>query len=164
MTPPSDCTTIPASPARLLPRWVPWFNAVARRLLAAGIPMGPDVLLTVRGRRTGLPRTTPVTICEHAGRRGLISPFGETHWVRNLRVSGRATISVFHRREEVVAIELRASMRPPSSATCSHRRLDARGSEVGSCGPSIRSTSTTLRRPRSADRSFEIHATEPETR
>lgn len=106
MTPPSDRTTIPASPAMLLPRWVPWFNAVARRFLAAGVPMGPDVLLTVRGRRTGLPRSTPVTICEHAGRRGLISPFGETHWVHNLRVSGRATISVGRRREEVVAVEL----------------------------------------------------------
>jgi deazaflavin-dependent oxidoreductase (nitroreductase family) len=106
VTRPSDRTAMPAAPVRRLPRWVPWFNAVARRLLAAGVPMGPDVLLTVRGRRTGLPRSTPVTICKHAGRRGVISPFGETQWVRNLRASGRATISVGSRREEVVAVEL----------------------------------------------------------
>ena len=99
-------TTAPQSPERRVPRWVPWFNVVARRLLAAGVPMGPDFLLTVRGRRTGLPRSTPVTVCENAGRRGLISPFGETHWVRNLRASGRATISFGRHREEVVAIEL----------------------------------------------------------
>lgn len=91
---------------RRLPWWVPVFNRVARPLLAAGVPMGPDVLLTVRGRRTGLPRTTPVTICENAGRRGLISPFGDVNWVRNLRAAGRATISAGRRREEVSAVEL----------------------------------------------------------
>ena len=89
-----------------LPSWVPYFNPIARLLLAAGVPMGPDVLLTVRGRKSGLPRTTPVTVCENAGRRGLISPFGETDWVRNLRAAGRATIKVRRRKEEVAAVEL----------------------------------------------------------
>jgi deazaflavin-dependent oxidoreductase (nitroreductase family) len=89
-----------------LPSWVPYFNPIARLLLAAGVPMGPDVLLTVRGRKSGLPRTTPVTVCENAGRRGLISPFGETDWVRNLRAAGRATIRVGRREEEVAAVEL----------------------------------------------------------
>ncbi len=92
--------------ATRLPSWVAFFNPVARLLLAAGVPMGPDVLITVRGRRSGLPRTTPVTICENAGRRGLISPFGEVNWVRNLRAAGRATIAVGRRREAVIAVEL----------------------------------------------------------
>jgi deazaflavin-dependent oxidoreductase (nitroreductase family) len=64
------------------------------------------MLLTVRGRTSGLERTTPVTICENGGRRGLISPFGETHWVRNLRAAGRATIWLGSRREELRAVEL----------------------------------------------------------
>ena len=89
-----------------LPRWVPYFNLIARPILAAGVPLGPDVLITVRGRRTGLPRTTPLTLCHHAGRRGLISPFGETHWVRNLRAAGQATIRLGSRSEEMKAIEL----------------------------------------------------------
>src|SRR5215510_5133468 len=89
-----------------LPAWVPYFNPIARFLLSVGVPMGPDVLLTVSGRKSGLPRTTPVTVCENAGRRGLISPFGETDWVRNLRASGRATIWIGRRKEEVTAIEL----------------------------------------------------------
>jgi deazaflavin-dependent oxidoreductase (nitroreductase family) len=96
----------PREATRHLPSWVPWFNRVAVPLLRAGVPMGPDVLLTVRGRTTGLPRSTPVTICENDGRRGLISPFGETHWVRNLRAAGRATIGVGPQSEEVVAVEL----------------------------------------------------------
>src|SRR2546430_2148209 len=89
-----------------VPSWVPFFNYLAKPLLAAGIPMGPDVLLTIRGRKSGLPRTTPVTVAENSGRRGLISPFGEVNWVRNLRAAGRATITAGRRREEVTAIEL----------------------------------------------------------
>jgi deazaflavin-dependent oxidoreductase (nitroreductase family) len=87
----------------------PYFNRIARPLLAAGIPLGPDVLITIRGRTSGLPRTTPVTICENGGRRGLISPFGETHWVRNLRAAGRATIRLGSRREDLRAVELDAT-------------------------------------------------------
>jgi deazaflavin-dependent oxidoreductase (nitroreductase family) len=89
-----------------VPRWVPFFNPIARRLLAVGIPMGPNILITVRGRKSGLPRTTPVTLIENAGRRGLISPFGEVNWVRNLRAAGHATITVKGRKEEVTAVEL----------------------------------------------------------
>jgi len=93
-------------PARRLPRWVPIFNFFARPLLALGVPMGPDGLITVRGRRTSLPRTTPIAIVEIAGRRWVMSPFGEVNWVRNLRESGSATITLNRKREDVVAHEL----------------------------------------------------------
>lgn len=91
---------------RHLPWWVPYFNRIARPMLAVGVPLGPDVLLTVRGRKTGRPRTTPVALCESDGRRGLISPFGEVNWVRNLRAAGRATISSGRKKEEVLATVL----------------------------------------------------------
>lgn len=91
---------------RYVPWWVPGFNVFAKPLLALGVPMGPDVLITVRGRKTGLPRTTPVTLGEYGGRRGLISPFGESNWARNLRAAGKATIRFGRRREEVLAVEL----------------------------------------------------------
>jgi deazaflavin-dependent oxidoreductase (nitroreductase family) len=91
---------------RRLPRWVPYFNAIAKPLLALGVPLGPDVLLTVRGRVSGLPRTTPVTVGEFGGRRGIISPFGESNWARNLRSAGRGTIRIGRKREEIRAVEL----------------------------------------------------------
>ena len=47
-----------------------------------------------------------MTACENSGRCGLISPFGEVSWVRNLRAAGRATITVGRRTEEVTAVEL----------------------------------------------------------
>lgn len=89
-----------------VPRWMRFFNPLAKLLLAAGIPMGPDVLLTVQGRRSGLPRSTPVAIAEIDGRLWLISPFGRVDWVANLRAAGRATITSGRRREEVTAREL----------------------------------------------------------
>jgi deazaflavin-dependent oxidoreductase (nitroreductase family) len=68
--------------------------------------MGPNVLITIRGRKSGMPRSTPLSIIENAGRRGLISPFGEVNWVRNLRASGSATVTVRGRKEQVTAVEL----------------------------------------------------------
>ena len=37
---------------------------IIKRLLRAGVPLGPMILLTVRGRTTGQPRTTPVDLLE----------------------------------------------------------------------------------------------------
>ena len=89
-----------------LPLWVPYFNRISRRLIAFGVPMGPNVLITVRGRKSGVPRTTPVTLIQNAGRQGLISPFGEVNWVHNLRAAGHATLTAGRWKEEVTATEL----------------------------------------------------------
>jgi deazaflavin-dependent oxidoreductase (nitroreductase family) len=85
---------------------VPFFNPIARRWLSAGLPMGFNALLTVRGRKTGRPRTTPITIIQTSGRRWVMAPFGEADWVRNLRAARRATITVRRHSEDVTAIEL----------------------------------------------------------
>src|SRR3954451_3755369 len=98
----------PASP----PRWVfSLFNPIVKFLLAAGIPLGPNGLITIRGRKSGLPRTTPVAIIKVSGRRWVWAPFGEVQWVRNLRAAGRATITVRHRKAEVSATELDPTQR-----------------------------------------------------
>jgi deazaflavin-dependent oxidoreductase (nitroreductase family) len=68
--------------------------------------MGFNGLITIRGRKSGLPRTTPVAIIEVGGGRWVWAPWGEVQWVRNLRAAGRATITVRRRREEVTATEL----------------------------------------------------------
>ena len=65
-------------------------------------------LLTVHGRRSGRPHTTPVGLLMLDGHRYLFSAFGEVNWVRNLRAAGVATISVGRRRETLRAAELSA--------------------------------------------------------
>jgi len=44
--------------------------------------------LAVRGRQSGEWRTVPVNVPDLDGERYLLSPRGESEWVRNLRVSG----------------------------------------------------------------------------
>ena len=99
-------TDIPAPATSRAPSIVPILNPIIRRLLGAGLPFGPNVLLTVRGRRTGEPRTFPVAILELNGRRYVQSPFGEVNWVHNLRASGTAVLAKGRRREDVDAREL----------------------------------------------------------
>jgi len=89
-----------------VPFFVPLFNPIARRLLRVGLPLGPNSLLTVRGRTTGQPRTTPVAVVDLGDRRWVIGTFGEVNWVRNLRAAGEATITSNRRSQPVTAVEL----------------------------------------------------------
>src|SRR5258708_28882396 len=77
------------------PRFVRLANMLTKTLLRAGLPPSffgyPMYLLTVRGRKSGQPHTTPVVIVEQEGKRYLLSPFGVVNWVRNLQASGGAT-------------------------------------------------------------------------
>ena len=90
-----------------VPAIIPMANGLVRRLIGAGMPFGPNVLMTVFGRSSGRPHTFPVALIElDGGRRYVQSPFGEVNWVKNLRVAGAATVTKGRSREEVVAIEL----------------------------------------------------------
>ena len=89
-----------------VPRQVSLFSPILKALLAAGIPLGFNRLVTIRGRKSGLPRTTPIAVIERSGRRWVWAPWGEVHWVRNLRAAGRATIQVRGQQLEVTATEL----------------------------------------------------------
>ena len=81
---------------------------VIKRLLRAGVPMGPMILLTVRGRTTGQPRTTPVDLLKRDDRRWLVATHGgaSSNWVRNLRAAGEGVLTRGRRRQAVTAVEL----------------------------------------------------------
>src|SRR5438034_11760419 len=68
-------------------------NKLVKSLLRVGLGPRHTYMLTVHGRRTGRPCTTPVTLVEEGGQRWLVAPYGEVAWVRNLRAAGKATIS-----------------------------------------------------------------------
>ena len=89
-----------------VPWYVPLFGPVARFLLRAGVPLGLNRLVTIRGRKSGVDRTTPIAVIEISGRRWIWAPWGEVQWVRNLRAAGRATIEFRGRQEAVTATEL----------------------------------------------------------
>jgi deazaflavin-dependent oxidoreductase (nitroreductase family) len=89
-----------------VPRQVSLFSPVLGFLLRAGVPLGVNRLITIRGRKSGRPHTTPLAVIEVDGRRWVWAPWGEVHWVRNLRAAGRATIDDHDRKDEVIATEL----------------------------------------------------------
>lgn len=81
-------------------------NKIITLLIRSGVKIGPMSLLTVRGRKSGQPRTTPVAIVENDGQRWLSSPYGEVDWVKNLRKAGEATLTRARRIERVSAVEV----------------------------------------------------------
>jgi deazaflavin-dependent oxidoreductase (nitroreductase family) len=92
--------------AARVPRSVSMFSPILTFLLAAGVPLASNRLVTIRGRKSGLPRTAAIAVIESSGRRWVWAPWGEVHWVRNLRAAGTATIKLRGRDEEVRATEL----------------------------------------------------------
>jgi len=100
-----------------IPGIVPLLNPLVQRLLGLGLGMGPKrtpmVLLTIAGRKSGQPRTTPVNVFHRGDRNYVFGTFGETNWVRNLRTAGEAILTERGRRMRVEAIELSAEDAAP---------------------------------------------------
>ncbi|TDD29891.1 nitroreductase family deazaflavin-dependent oxidoreductase [Kribbella turkmenica] len=82
------------------------FNRIVATLTKLGISLMGSRVLSVRGRKTGDWRSTPVNLLVVDGQRYLVAPRGHTQWARNLRVNpeGRLqlgrTVETF-RAEEV---------------------------------------------------------------
>ena len=57
------------------PPWVTVFSPIAKFLLAARVPLGFNGLITIRGRKSGRPRTTPIAIIDVSGRRWVWAPW-----------------------------------------------------------------------------------------
>ena len=83
-------------------------NPLAMRLNGHG-----GATLTVVGRRTGEPRRVPVIPVEFGGIRYLVSPYGESEWVRNLRAVGKGELSRKGRTEAFDAVEIPVDQRDP---------------------------------------------------
>jgi len=84
-------------------------NRVITLLLRIGIRitiLGPMMLLTVRGRKTGDPRTIPVDLYERDGRHFLIATHGEGNWVYNLRLARQGILSPGRQHQTFTATEL----------------------------------------------------------
>jgi deazaflavin-dependent oxidoreductase (nitroreductase family) len=88
------------------PRVVKAYNRIISALLRFGVPLGPMALLTVDGRTTGKPRSTPVALRPDGTGWKLTAAYGVGDWVKNLRAAGAATLTVRGRRIQVIATEI----------------------------------------------------------
>jgi deazaflavin-dependent oxidoreductase (nitroreductase family) len=81
-------------------------NVLMRLLLRLGLAPRTTMLLTVPGRRSGTPRSTPVTLVEEDGQRWLVAPYGPVAWVHNVRAAGQVKLSRGRSSESVRVMEL----------------------------------------------------------
>jgi deazaflavin-dependent oxidoreductase (nitroreductase family) len=87
------------------------FNSIFGLFAGTGLTPGKNVMIEVKGRRSGQPRSVPVNIVEYDGQRYLVSPRGESEWVRNVRASGGQAVFRHGKRTSVSLQELPAAER-----------------------------------------------------
>jgi len=68
--------------------------------------MGPVCVLTVPGRRTSKPRSTPVSPLTVSRRRYVVAGLPNSDWARNVRTAGRGHLSRGGHREPVTLVEV----------------------------------------------------------
>lgn len=90
------------------PWWLKPANKVFIQLTRLGMSFGGEspVVLTVAGRKSGIPRSTPVTPMTVDGKRYVVGGFPGADWVRNVRAAGEVTLSRGRSTERLRAVEL----------------------------------------------------------
>jgi deazaflavin-dependent oxidoreductase (nitroreductase family) len=82
------------------------------------IALGEIGQLTVRGCKSGKPRTTPIGVVTCQGKRYLVATFGIVNWVRNLRAAQEATLTCDRQAEAITAVELSPEEAAPILKEC----------------------------------------------
>ncbi|OBK87018.1 nitroreductase family deazaflavin-dependent oxidoreductase [Mycolicibacter sinensis] len=95
------------------PRWLKPVNKVMIGLQKLGIPTGPPMVLTVPGRKSGQPRSTPMTPFTHDGQLYTVAGFPNADWALNARAAGSGTLSHGRKRRPVRIVELSAEAARP---------------------------------------------------
>lgn len=88
-------------------------NGPIKLAVALGLRPRGAQMLTVRGRKSGEPRTVPVNPLELDGATYLVAPRGTTNWARNLRAAGEGELRVGSRRRRFGFTELPDAEKPP---------------------------------------------------
>src|SRR5258705_7077109 len=93
------------------PFWLKPMNKVFMFMMRLGLPVsgkeGP-VVLTVPGRKSGAPRSTPITPMYVDGKRYVVAGFPGADWERNARAADTATLTSGRKSESVRMVELSA--------------------------------------------------------
>jgi deazaflavin-dependent oxidoreductase (nitroreductase family) len=91
------------------PWWLKPLNKVFMVMLRLGVPISrieKPVVLTVPGRRTGKPRSTPITPLDVDGICYVVNGYPGSDWVDNVRAAGKATLTRGRHTQRVRMVEL----------------------------------------------------------
>jgi deazaflavin-dependent oxidoreductase (nitroreductase family) len=89
------------------------FNRIVARLTKLGISLMGSRVLSVRGRKTGDWRSTPVNLMTLDGQRYLVAPRGHTQWVKNLRANTEGRLQLGRKVETFRAEEIADADKTP---------------------------------------------------
>jgi deazaflavin-dependent oxidoreductase (nitroreductase family) len=81
-------------------------NTLVAPLARLGLAGRRTHVLTVPGRKTGRPRSTPVQLLFRDGERWLVAPYGPGDWVRNARAAGAVELTRARKTERVLVEEV----------------------------------------------------------
>jgi deazaflavin-dependent oxidoreductase (nitroreductase family) len=95
------------------PRFLKSMNKVVLALGRIGLPAGPSQVLTVPGRKSGQPRSTPMTPFDHDGGLYTVAGYPGADWAANARAAGLGTLSRGRRTRQVRIVELSADESRP---------------------------------------------------
>ncbi len=87
-------------------------NELFRLLAEVGISVAGTVAIRVRGRKTGKRRGVVVNLLTVDGHDYVVSPRGNTQWVRNARAAGRIEMGPRWRSREVRIAEVSDDAKP----------------------------------------------------
>ena len=89
-------------------------NSLLGLVIKLGFSPSGGQLLTVRGRKTGKPMTTPVNPMTFEGAEYLVAPRGDTHWTKNMRISGTGVLRLGRKKRPIKLVEeLTNEQKPP---------------------------------------------------
>ncbi|QZT60403.1 nitroreductase family deazaflavin-dependent oxidoreductase [Mycolicibacterium austroafricanum] len=97
---------MPSSERIRPPWWLKHVNKVMIVLNRTGLFSDGPVVLTVTGRKSGKPRSTPITPFEVDGRRYVVGGLPGSDWVRNAQANPEAVLVRGRTREAVRMVEL----------------------------------------------------------
>jgi deazaflavin-dependent oxidoreductase (nitroreductase family) len=95
------------------PRYLRPMNKFMMAVQKLGIPTGPAMVLTVPGRKSGRPRSTPMTPFEHDGALYVVAGYPGSDWAANARTAGAGTLARGRRSRHVKIVELGADEAGP---------------------------------------------------
>jgi len=95
------------------PRYLKPMNKLMMAVQRLGIPTGPAMVLTVPGRKSGLPRSTPMTPFEFQSGLYVVAGFPGADWAANARAAGTGTLARGRRSRSVKIVELSAEEARP---------------------------------------------------
>jgi len=95
------------------PVWLKPMNKVMMAMQKAGIVAGPVRVLTVPGRKSGEPRSTPATPFTLDASLYVVGGYRNADWVRNARAAGAGTVTRGRKSQRVNFVELTAEQARP---------------------------------------------------